>query len=263
MALPPIVRLLERRPVSYTVLVVFVLDRSLSMSVTRTYDRRSKWEHLVELVERILGRLHRSSMAMAFRVGFVWFSDTVEKVTSNGRSYFPVKPRNIALEVFRESVDRNTPAGMTAIADALYAASSIVEEYIEDKSIPSEKYVTVFLLTDGKETVKTEDDVLAAAGHLTFECAEKLRSLHERNSIGLATIALGLDADRQLLRDIASYLSEVQRQALEEHGVLSLVDPPYHEKMFIDAPQRDEITRDWEEAVRRFIEKLSETATVR
>jgi len=185
-SLPPILRLLERRPISYTVLVIFVLDKSLSMSMTKTYDKRSKWEHLVELVERILNRLYRSSMAMAFRVGFVWFSDEVVRVTRDGKSYFPVRPRNIALEVFKSTLEENTPAGMTAIADALYAAGRIVDEYIADKTIPNEKYVTVFLMTDGKETVKTEDDVLAAAGYLTFDCAEKLRSLYERNSIGLA-----------------------------------------------------------------------------
>ncbi|ABM80120.1 vWA domain-containing protein [Hyperthermus butylicus] len=261
MAIPStMLRVLKRRPLSYTVLVIFMLDRSLSMSELKTYDHRSKWEHLVELVERLLARLARSNMAPAFRVGFVWFSDDVKVVERGGAVYFPVTEHNPALRVFQESTEENRPYGMTAMADALEHAAMIIERYIEDTSIPSEKYVTVFMFTDGKETKRTPEDVVEVADRITGELQEKLRALNQRNRIGLATIALGLDADRETLRTIASFLREAQRRVLEERGLIDLVDPPYHEKMFIDAPRNDKITREWEEAVRRFVERLSETA---
>jgi hypothetical protein len=124
------------------------------------------------------------------------------------------------------------------------------------------EYGTIFLFTDGKETKRSVDDVVAAAEKITMDLAERMKRLHERNRIGLATIALGQDADRETMRDIASFLREAQRRVLEERGLIDLVDPPYHEKMFIDAPADDRISREWEEAVRRFVERLSETATV-
>ncbi|BES81141.1 VWA domain-containing protein [Pyrodictium abyssi] len=255
-------QLLRRRPLSYTVLVVFILDRSLSMMEPKTYDYRGKWFHLADLVEMLLRRLGRSRMAPAFQVGFVWYSDDVEIVEQDGRVYFPVSPRNVALEVFRQSLERNRPYGMTAMADALEAAASVVERYVNQLTLPPEKYGTIFLFTDGKETKRSVDDVVAAAEKITMDLAERMRRLHERNRIGLATIALGQDADRETLRDIASFLREAQRRVLEERGLIDLVDPPYHEKMFIDAPADDRISREWEEAVRRFVERLSETATV-
>jgi len=263
MALPStILKVLKKRPLSYTVLVVFVLDRSLSMSEPKTYDHRGKWDHLVELVEKLLYRLNRSNMAPAFRVGFVWFSDDVAVVERGGQVYFPVTGDNPALQAFKDSLSENEPYGMTAMADAIEQAMGIVERYISDTSLPSEKYVTVFLFTDGKETKKTPEDVAIAAEKLTGEMLTKLQELNRRNRIGLATIALGLDADRETLRDIASFLREAQRKVLEERGLIDIVDPPYHEKMFIDAPRDDRITKEWEEAVRRFVERLSETAVL-
>ncbi len=259
---PTIARVLRRRPLSFTVLVVFVLDRSLSMSEPRTYDHRWKWEHLVDLVQRLLERFSRSKMALAFRVGFVWFSDDVMKLVEGGKSYFEVAPRNRALEVFQRYLEDNRPYGMTAMADALEAAASIVEEYAADNSLPPEKYVSVFLFTDGKETKRSPEDVAEVAEKLTVGLGEKLKQINPRNRISLATIAMGLDADRETLRDIASYLREAQRKVLEERGLIELVDPPYHEKMFIDAPKDDRITKEWEEAVRRFVERLSETAVL-
>ncbi len=261
MAIPSsMLRVLKRRPLSYTVLVLFVLDRSLSMSEPKTYDHRGKWDHLVELVEKLTQRLSRSSMAPVFRVGYIWFSDDVYVVEQGGKKYFEVVEGNPALRAFRESLEKNRPYGMTAMADALQAAGKVIEEYIEDSELPSEKYVTVFLFTDGKETKRTPEDVVEEADRINNELRERLQALNPRNRIGLATIALGLDADRETLRAIASFLRDAQRKVLEERGLLSIVDPPYHEKMFIDAPQNDRITKEWEEAVRRFVERLSETA---
>ena len=263
MALPStIMGVLKKRPLSFTVLTLFVLDRSLSMSEPKTYDHRWKWEHLVELVERLLQRFARSKMAPAFRVGFVWFSDDIYVVERGGKRYFPVVPHNPALRAFRETLEDNKPYGMTAMADALEAAEKIIMDYIADQSLPSEKYVTIFLFTDGKETKRSPDDVARVAERLNTEVLQRLRQANPRNRLSIATIAMGLDADRETLRDIASYLRESQRKVLEERGLIEIVDPPYHEKMFIDAPKDDKISKEWEEAVRRFVERLSETAAV-
>ena len=263
MALPStIMGVLKKRPLSFTVLTVFVLDRSLSMSEPKTYDHRWKWEHLVELVERLLQRFSKSKMAPAFRVGFVWFSDDVYVVEKGGKKYFPVVPRNPALQAFRESLEANKPYGMTAMADALEAAGSIIEAYMADDSLPNEKYVSIFLFTDGKETKRSPDDVARVAERLNTDVLKRLQAINPRNRLSIATIAMGLDADRELLRDIASYLRESQRKVLEERGLIDIVDPPYHEKMFIDAPRDDKISKEWEEAVRRFVERLSETAAL-
>ena len=263
MTLPThVVNILRKRPIGFTVLIVFVLDRSLSMAKPKTYDHRVKWIHLVELVERLLKRFEKSRIAPAFRVGFVWFSDDAYIVSAGGKRYFKVVDGNPALEAFSESTVNNRPYGMTSIADALEAARDIIKDYINDDMLPDEKYVTVFLFTDGRETKRDPSDVASAAERLSVATAEELRALNPRNRLSIASIAMGLDADRETLRDIASYLREVQRKVLEERGLLEIVDPPYHEKMFIEAPRDGRLTREWEEAVRRFVERLSETAAL-
>lgn len=259
MALELLDELLEKRPVSFTVLVLFLLDRSRSMNDPKTDDRRSKWEHLVELVERLTKRLEVSNLAPMFRLGYIWFSDDVYVVRRGDRVYFPVETGE-AMDAFQSSLEENRPRGRTAMADALEAATKVVERYIEDNDIPEEKYVTIYLFTDGKETKRTIEDVINAADKIHGELAEKLKALNENNRIGLAAIALGKDADHETLRAIASFLREAQRKVLAERDLLEIVDPPYHEKMFITAPKDDRMTKKWEEAVRRFVERLSETA---
>lgn len=259
MALELLEEILEKRPISFTVLVVFLLDRSRSMGDPKTEDRRSKWEHLVELVERLTKRLEISNLAPMFRLSYIWFSDDVYVVRSGDKVYFPVETGE-ALEAFRASLEENRPRGRTAMADALEAAAKVVEKYIEDNDLPEEKYVTIYLFTDGKETKRSIEDVINAADKIHGELAERLRALKEVNRIGLATIALGKDADQETLRAIASFLRDAQRKVLAERDLLEIVDPPYHEKMFITAPKDDKMTKKWEEAVRRFVERLSETA---
>ena len=255
-------RVIYRRPLSFTVLVVFMIDRSISMLARKTYDGREKWLYMIEFVEALLRRLERSRMAAAFRVGFVWYNEEADIVQADNKLYYPVVPYNYALDVFRKSVEQVYPEGYTSIASALKAASIIVDDYINNRALPSEKYTTLFLFSDGKETLLTDIDVIKAANYIKNTLENKLKKLNDRNRLSLATIGLGLDADRKLLREIASYLRKVQRQVLRDKGLLGYVDPPYHEKMFLDITAEGVITREWEEVARRFIERLSETATL-
>ncbi len=254
-------RRISVRKAAFTNLVVFLLDRSASMGEETGVDGKTKWEHLVWLVERLLERLGSSgTMASAFKAAFIWFNHEASVVERDGRRIFPVQGEegvNEALEVFRGSLDAYRPMGKTAIGDALDAAYRLIEEYVgggEDKGKP--KYITVFLFSDGREVVRDNAYVLEKAQRLKEYLSVMSLSGGEVESGSIAAVALGEDADEKLLREIAMEQKSNQRTALELAGLRGYVDEV---KLFMPFP-RTGYTREFIEAIRRFMEKVSETA---
>ncbi len=251
------------RKTAFTNLVVFLLDRSASMGEETSVDGKTKWEHLTWLVENLLERLHGSgTMASAFKAAFVWFNHEASIVEKDGRRVFPVygeEGRNEALEVFRSTLDMYRPSGKTAIGDALEAALSVIEEYVEGgEDAGKPKYITVFLFSDGREVVRDNTYVLEKARRLKeYLSVMALGGEKGVESGSIATVALGEDADENLLREIAMEQKSNQRRALELAGVKDYVDEV---KLFMPFPKQG-YTREFIEAIRRFMEKVSETAT--
>lgn len=244
---------------TFTNLVIFLLDRSGSMNETNTYDGNTKYSHLCKLTQGLLERFKKSRMQPAFKVNFVWFNDQAKILEKNGKKYFDQKKDN-PLEIFTNTKNNFTPDNGTNITSALLKASEIVDEYANDTNLPEDRYVTVFLFTDGFANIE-EDKVLDTANTLAFKLFDKI------SSGSLATIAFGKEANKELLRNIASPIKENQLNALQgtkigETSLIDYVDPQekqYNQKKIYIPFPKNGFTKEWIEVVRHFVEKVSET----
>lgn len=232
-------------PLEEVELLVFVLDGSGSMDYNDTYDKRSRAEHLCELLRATLERLARSSRRSAYRVNFVYFSDGVYVEEVGGRKYFTLDE---ALQLLKNPV-QVAGGRSTWIAGGLRKALEIIEEFERDESLPERKKVTVFLFTDGAENVEGKDAVRRYANEIK---AHRLAPI-------LATVSFGTEqeTDKDLLKSIASEASDRQKRHLKIAGVIShLTDP---NRLFIDGHVGGEITKQKAEALRNFVYVLSAT----
>jgi uncharacterized protein YegL len=225
-------------------LLVFLLDGSGSMSQTNTFDGRSKEDHLVELVEWLLKRLQKGSKQSAFRVSYVYFSDWVEVETEEDQKYWTM---DVAIDKLTSPVQR-AGGGKTALADAINAVNDIVKTFNTDEGIPAQKNVTVFLFTDGNENVRKPEDVNSEAKQLLTIDPTPI----------IATISVGMDADEDLLMEIASEPNERQLRHLDLSGVIHHL--PDQNKLFLQGHVDGTVSEEKAEALRMFVETLSETS---
>jgi len=152
----------QSMPVSEVELLVFVMDGSGSMNETNTPDGRRKADHLYDIVKGVIERLQKRTKIDAFRVSFVYFSDSVKIEEKNGLKYFLLSD---ALQLLKNPLDV-TGGGSTAIADALATVKEILKEFSADEGLPDDKKATIFLFTDGEENVRAKDDVVNEAADL-------------------------------------------------------------------------------------------------
>jgi Mg-chelatase subunit ChlD len=234
-------------------LAIFLMDGSGSMckpdeGAIDTYDGRKKEEHLVEIVQSTLETMYRSSKRDAFRVSLIHFSEEAEaeevEVREAKTTYFPVED---ALEVLKPPSEV-TQGGLTSIVAALSKAREVLDAVNEDVGLPTNKFATVFLLTDGHENMQSAQEVY-----------EELGKLHSHGlSPTMATVSFGMDTDEQLLLDIANEPSERQVRHLELAGVLGEI---YQEprKLFLRGHSDGEVTEAQAKAIRNFLNVLSMT----
>jgi len=232
-------------PLEEVELLVFVLDGSGSMTYTDTEDKRSRADHLCELLKATLERLTTSTRSSAYRVSFVYFSDKVYVEEVGGRKYFTL---NEALQLLKNPV-QVAGGQSTWIAGGLRKALEIINEFDRDESLPIKKRVTVFLFTDGAENVEGKDAVRQVANEI---------KTHRLAPI-LATVSFGTEqeTDKVLLKEIASEASEKQKRHLQMAGVISHLPDP--NKLFIDGHVGGQITKQKAEALRNFVYVLSAT----
>ena len=227
-------------------LVAFVLDGSPSMEFTETPDGRPKADHLVDIVKAVLQRLHGSAVTASFRASFIYFNSQVHTEKDSERTYFTLDEALQRLQNPVEVMNRVNPRGGTAIADSLAKVrTEVLNSFRAADDLPDKRYSTVFLFTDGKENVRSKEDVLEEAGKLKME------------GVKIATISFGSDADVELLQNIASDLSEKQKMQLEFSRVINHL--PNSEKMFIDGHAKGKITEEKAQAIRQFLDVLSRT----
>jgi len=234
----------EGPSISSSELIVFLMDGSGSMTETSTYDARMKIDHLCDIVKAVTERLNKSGHRQIFRISHIYFSEEVFLEESGQAVYFPT---DVALNCLKKATDV-AGAVKTSIAGALEKAREVIDRYVADPGIPAKKDVTVFLFTDGQETVGTKPDVQKEARKLTTRT---------NPPVSLATISFGLDADENLLKEIASRPKDIQLKALELSGALSqLVDTT---KLYIQGHAEGDLTEKKAEAIRNFVETLSKT----
>jgi hypothetical protein len=138
---------------------------------------------------------------------------------------------------------------MTSIAAALSKANEVLDAVTDDVGLPVNKSATVFLLTDGHENMRPVEEVYGELG--------RLRS-HAALAPTIATVSFGMDADDELLLDIANEPSERQMRHLELAGVAHEIQQEPR-KLFLRGHSEGEMTITQANAVRNFLNVLSET----
>jgi hypothetical protein len=136
----------------------------------------------------------------------------------------------------------------TSIAGALEATVQILDEFNADMGMPDVKKVTVFLWTDGKETVKSQDEVRQQVAALRAHVLAPT----------VAVICLGTDADVPLLLEVADEPSERQVRHLATAGVLDLISQTPR-RLFLNGHAQGALTAQQAEAIRQFVNVLSQT----
>ncbi len=142
-----------------------------------------------------------------------------------------------------------TGGGKTSIVAALAKAREVLDAVHADEGLPADKkFATVFLLTDGQENMQTAQEVHEEIG--------KLRA-HPISPV-IAVVSFGIDADDALLLTVANEPTERQVQHLQVAGVLGLISQEPR-KLFLKGHSGGTVTKDQAEAIRNFLNVLSDS----
>jgi len=248
-------------------LLIFLLDGSGSMTETNTHDGREKADHEVEIVIKTLERLSASSKRANFRFHVMYFARNVMPRKIGEKIYYTIDE---VLDLINDDREKHrkpddtigNPAyivggGQTALADAIESIENVIIEFHNDEGIPEEHNATVFIFTDGHENVRSSS---------SQQCIDevKLEIVKLSSCIlppAIATISLGNDADDELLIDIASEPQKRQLEHLDRAGVLNHIqkDPDGNYRCALKGHADDEITEELSEAIRNFVDVLSQT----
>lgn len=234
--------MMKDQPIDSCELILFLLDGSYSMTWEKTVDKKPKIEKQTRLTRGVLDRLKGSSKSARFRIGVVYFSTEIYKDKIGKKFFGPLNQFE-----FHEATKKVKPDD-TAIADALLATEEMITQFLDEKALPKIKKVTIFLFTDGCETIKQNKDVIEAQKKLDNNYGDMLQ---------IATISFGTDADEDLLKTIASKPRPEQIRALNNSGLIKLL--PDKNTLFVEGHIDDKISDDKIEAIREFVFTISET----
>jgi len=247
----------DQRAVEEVELALFLLDGSGSMcnpgeGATATYDGRKKAEHLLEITKETLARMHGGTKRDAFRVALITFAEEAiaaeVEVRGTKVSYFTPEA---AIGALRPPCEI-TNGGKTSIVAALAKAREVLDTVAQDSGLPEKKSATIFLLTDGRETIRTAQEVRDELGKLRPHALAPT----------IAVVSLGTDADDELLLDVASEPTERQVRHLELAGVLGLISQEPR-KLFLKGHSGGDMTKQQAEVIRNFLNVLSQTIAVK
>jgi len=227
-----------RAPLEEAELLLFLLDGSGSMTETSTHDGRQKVAHLMEVLADLIPRLRSSGSSDRFRAQAIYFS----AIPSAQGTYCTLDNFVIDNPVSKAG------GGSTAISSALDKAATLLDDFQKDQTLPPTKLSTVFLITDGHETVKHNKDVENSAGKLKGHPIAPI----------LASVGVGKDVDEALLSGISSEPTPRQLRHLEYSKLVQFM--PKKDKLYLRAHEQGRITKQTAEALRNFVYVLSKTA---
>lgn len=232
-------------------LLIFILDGSGSM-------KEKKANLLASLVKGVLKRLESSATNETYRAALIYFATDALVEKEDEQIYLDLttaieKIKNPYERLLRDVIYKNNPEtinpiiGNTNIFPVLTNTLKILIDFQRDNSLPSDKRATVFLFTDGH------------FHDLDNEAQELINQIHSHPiSPTMATIAFGEDAKFDDLMEMASETNDRQKRHLEIAQVLNHL--PNSEKLFLMGHEGDEITESKIEAIRNFLNTLTQTA---
>ena len=174
---------LPPRPRSIEQLGILVLDGSGSMSASDAQGRGTKAQAVGEAVQGLITKLQGSSRQQDFWLALIVFDNNVEvRLTPT-----PVTDIEISSIVADPYI-----GGETAIGDALFAASTMAEDFIAGETdLP--RSVVIMLMSDGQNNTGREP--LSVAQDIKTRFSSK---------VTMVSVAYGEDADKETLIRIAN-----------------------------------------------------------
>lgn len=236
---------MSEMPIQEAELLMFVLDGSGSMSSKDTFDGRKRADHLYELVLATMDRLTKSEREPVYRCSLIYFSDVIIPMEDKGRWYFKLSE---ARELVKNPLEI-AGGRSTSIAGALRKALEITDRFYKDETLPQNKRITIFLFTDGAETVENDDAIRNVISQIK---AHPLSPI-----IATASFGTSEEVNKNLLKEIASESSERQVRHLKLAKVEQHLESP--NKLYIDGNVGGQITKEKAEALRNFVYVLSRT----
>ncbi len=154
------------------------------------------------------------------------------------------------VSILNDTLERLLPSSNLSIfrISLIYFSDKIIEEFNQDPGLLDEKYIAVFLFTDGRENIRTTKEVI--------DESLKLKSM----GATLCTISSGNDADEDLLFKIASVANLKQIRRLDIANLLDFLPKEKENyKLFLKGHVAGNINKNISEIIRSFMTILIET----
>lgn len=240
-------------------LLVLALDASGSMATTDTFDGRPKTAHLNDTVKQAIARLKASRTSEALFIAILRFENDVTPLPGvGGGTFSSVHDLHASLADF--DYLKGVSLGMTNIRLALQRSKELIQNTLADEESTSRLAhswrAAVVLVTDGNHVVQrpdgsreTDDDVATQA----LDIHQGLTGLIN-SRIDVGCVGIGTDINRDLLKNIASRCTPLQKGMAARAGISHLL---LEERLFVVIDANDVRSSD---AIRAFIDVASASA---
>jgi hypothetical protein len=239
-------------------LLVLALDASGSMNETNSYDSRPKKDHLNEIVKSSIDRLEHSRIAGGLYIAILRFESNVTPLyCPTGTIFASVHDWHSTLDSFNYL--QGVSLQQTNIRLALQRSKELIQNTIADEesiyALADNWRAAVILVTDGNHfverldgtgTYETDTDVAPQA----LDIHQGLSGLIE-GRIDVGCVGIGTDVNRNLLMNIASPCTPLQRGMAARAGIAdTLID----NRLFIAVDSKSD---KFGQAIRTFIDVAS------
>lgn len=209
-------------------LLVLALDASGSMSETNSFDGRPKTAHLNEVVKAAITRLRNSRIGEGLYIAILRFENNVTPLLcSTGTIFASVNDWFATLDKF--DYLRGVTLGQTNIRLALQRSKELFQDTISDSdsvsALADNWRAALVLVTDGKHYVQRAD----GTDETDDDVALQALNIHEGLSgliggrIDVGCVGIGTDVNRNLLVNIASPCTPLQRGMAARAGIGNLL----------------------------------------
>ncbi len=243
--------------VSEGVLLILALDASWSMTENKSFDGRTKSEHLNDIVKQTVLRLKSSVVSRGLYMAILRFENDVTTMLcpTTDTKFASIYEWEKCMSNF-DYLTGLTP-GQTNIRLALQRSKELLQDTLEDDDSLSELAddwrATVILVTDGNHFVQRQDgsaendnDVAGAV----LDIHGGLEGIRDQKIV-VGCVGIGTDVNSGMLSDIASQCSTDQRKMAKNAGIENLL---LDGRLFIKV---DSNNNNFGNAIRTFIDVAS------
>lgn len=242
-------------------LIVFALDASGSMwneedDAKKTFDGRTKSEHLREILRDTMTRFGKSNIRNSLYIALMNFAGQahVQKIAGAEAVHFEHAATYIRDQQFnyRDGADGYG----TNLTEALKRATTLLDAVLSDpnaKKLATKWHALILLVTDAKDTVDPTA-VLREAALIALR-----RGTARSGAVRIASVGLGKECNLELLREISSIPSPELLTRLQKAGLDRYLQTAKGSKSLCLSLHVDTADRKYPEVIRQFIDAASTT----